>query len=159
MGRTPRCRPLRSPECTWRRCPSDRHRSPCCRNPQNSQPAAAHSETPASQSSCSSGLQGIRSQRDIFLFNYLKNVNCEQKSVFADERTVLKAQQEPHCFWSLTSVTYPLSLQSTVVGRCVPSANRKKAEPLRGAEALKAPRQPRAMRCLYSSLCWWKGDG
>lgn len=41
----------------------------------------------------------------------------------------------------------------------MPSANRKKAEPRRGAEVLKALRQPREMRLLYSSLSWSKGDG
>lgn len=75
-GRTPPCRSLRSPECTWRRRPSDLHHTPCCRSLRNSQPAAAHSETPASQSSWSSGLQAIRSKGDISMW---KSIPQEQK--------------------------------------------------------------------------------
>ena len=49
--------------------------------------------------------------------------------------TVLKAQHDPHCPWSLTGVTYPFSLQSTWSGRDLRLEGERYAEPLVDAEA------------------------
>lgn len=152
-GRNLLCQFLHWLWCIQRHSPSSLPCSPCYHSRQSSQPAAAHSGTPAFLSSWSFDPPVSQSKRGRKEF---KNQNDSWINGRTSEvvHTALKAQQEPHCFWSLTSVTYPLSLQSTLVGRSLTSGNRKKAEPWRGWEALKEPRQPLEIRCLYSWFSW-----
>lgn len=139
-------------------CPSGLPCIPCFHNRQSSPPAVAHSETQAFRSSWSADPRVSQSKFDIHWFEtdfYINHIKT--KLSVTDEHTALKAQQEPHCFWSLTPVTYPFSLQSTVMGKSVGLGSQRKEEPWRGNEALKAPKQPREIRRLYSSLSWWNG--